>query len=187
MNNTVVQVVHANSSIDIIWIGIFGFLLIGTIVIHYFMVCCISDKAPGSKTLFDNVLKDMFWFTGSGGSLFCVIDIASRLVWVRDLCKDYPILLIIPCVLYVYAFVSVCIQMGTICIIRILCILNLTFMEETVGETLVRIVAIGFTFFGTGAVCIVYIMIDDMFSGTAMTLFTHHILPTGQCCSVKHP
>lgn len=177
---TAKNMIHATSGIDVIWILIFSFLLVSTIVIHYYMICCISDKAPGAKTLFDVAMKDFFWFTCFGGSAFCVIDVVSRFGSIRTLCQDYPSLLIVPCILYVYAFVSVCIQMGSICIIRILCILNLTFMEETLGENLIRTVAIAFTLFWSIFICVLFVVIDDIYSGTAMTLFTHNVLPTGQ-------
>ena len=78
MSVGVVKLVDATSVVDVVWIVIFGLILVGIVVVHHFMMSCIRDKAPGSKTLFDAVFKDTLWFTGFSGSAFCAIDIISR-------------------------------------------------------------------------------------------------------------
>ena len=40
----------------------------------------------------------------------------------------------ITCTLYVFAFVSICVSGGCLSIIRIVCLFNLNFMEESVGK-----------------------------------------------------
>ena len=177
--STSVYMTQETSIMYLTWIIIFSLLLISSLVMHYFMVSFISDKPPGSTTIFDLVVKDTLRFSGCGVTVFCLIDIVSRFEWVRNICRDYPTLLIIPCVLYVHSFASVCIHMGTICTIRVFCILNLTFMEDAVGEDLIRVLAIVFTLFWSIGICTLFIVIDDIYSGTPMTLFTHHVLPTG--------
>ena len=78
MSVDVQKLADATPGVDIIWIVVFSFILVGIVVVHHFMMTCIRDKAPGSKTLFDAVFKDTLWFTGFSGSVFCTIDIISR-------------------------------------------------------------------------------------------------------------
>jgi len=149
------------------------------IIIHHFMMHCIKDKPLGSKTLFDTAFKDTLWFTCFCGSVFCLIDILSRFEFIRNLCSQNPSLLTFTSLMYVFAFVSVCIHNGSICIIKIACIISLTFMEETVGETLVRVVTISFTLLVSISACLLLTYLEDINSGTAMTLLTHQVIPTG--------
>ena len=46
--------------------------------------------------------------------------------------NESPRLVALPCALYIFAFVSVCVNAGCLCIIRILCMINMTMMEDTV-------------------------------------------------------
>jgi hypothetical protein len=43
------------------------------------------------------------------------------------------------CSLYNFGFATGCASVGCICIIRIVCLVNISFMEEIIGETLVSI------------------------------------------------
>jgi hypothetical protein len=60
-----------------------------------------------------------------------------------------------------------------------MCIVNLTFMEEVLGEDIVRYGSIVVTFGSSIAACLVAVYYQDINSGTAMTLLTHQIVPTG--------
>jgi hypothetical protein len=44
---------------------------------------------------------------------------------VRRLCSTHTLLLTILCSCYYFAFISVCINTGLICIVRVMCIVNL--------------------------------------------------------------
>jgi hypothetical protein len=149
------------------------------IIIHHFMIHCIKNKPLGSKTLFDAAFKDTLWFTCFSGSVFCIIDILSRFEFIRNLCSQNFALLTFTSLMYIFAFVSVCIHNSSLCIIKIACIMNLTFMEETAGETLVRVVSIIFTLSVSISACLLLTYLEDINSGTAMTLFTHQVIPTG--------
>ena len=165
--------------IDIFWVILFTMTLFGIILVHYFMMECLKDKPLGSKTLHDAALNDLLWFTSTGGAIFCLIDIFSRFETVRHGCLEYPALLYFPCVMYFYAFVSICMHNGCTCIIKFLCIVNLTFMEESVGETLARILVIGNIVIFDASACALFWFQDDLRTGTAMTLLTNTSVPTG--------
>lgn len=167
-------------AIDVFWITLFTLNLIFIIVLHYYMWGCISDKPLGSKTLFDTAFKDTLFFTGFGGSSFCLIDILSRFETVRILCSKHPELLTVTCTWYFYAYISLCTHNGCICVIRVFCIISLTFMEETLGETMVRMMAVIFTLGVSFSTCSMLVFLDEMRSGTAITIFVHRIIQTGK-------
>ena len=47
---------------------------------------------------------------------------------------SFQIFLTFACAIYVFAFVSICVCAGFLAIIRLACIINLNFMEESIGE-----------------------------------------------------
>jgi len=164
--------------IDIVWVIIFSFILVWIILIHHFMICSIRDKPPGSKTLFDAAIKDTLIVIIFSGSVFCLIDILSRFESVRNLCIKYPGFLTFACVMYFLAFISVAIHNASMCIIKIACIINLTFMEETLGETFVRALTASFTLVVSILTCLLLVFLDEMNFGAAIILFTHQVIPT---------
>lgn len=167
-------------SIDIVWSAAFLLLTLIINVIHVYLRCYIRDKPMGMKSLHDSVFKDTIILTQMCSSTFCLVAVLSRFESVRYMFGQIPLLLTAVCVVYVFAFISVGVNNGCICIVRILCIFNMTFMEEDLGERLVRILTVGSTMVASGIACIIFFVNDDINSGTPMSLLTNSSVPTGE-------
>jgi hypothetical protein len=53
---------------------------------------------------------------------------------VRTVFTENEYLLTVPCLLYVFSFVAICVKSGCFCIVRILCMINMAQLEDTVEE-----------------------------------------------------
>ena len=69
-----------------------------------------------------------------------------------------------------------CHFLGCLCIIRFLCIKNLTFMEETVTESQVRRISRVATVFSGLAVCAAFFSFGEMKTFTPFFLMTNHMV-----------
>ena len=166
-------------SVSIAWMIIFSVLFFIINSVYYLMESYIRDKPLGSKSLHDAVFKDMLVVTQMCGSTMCSVAVLSRIAFFCQVLQDFPIVLTGFCALYISAFMSACLILGCLGIVKILCIVNLTFMEEIVGETLARILVIGTIVIFDASACALFWFQDDLRTGTAMTLLTNTSVPTG--------
>jgi len=164
---------------DVLWVIIFfSSLTITNFTLHN-AKCYIRDKPPGMKSLHDIVFKDMICVVQFAASTICMTSILSRFEIVREVLSENPFLLTVFCSIYICGFTSVCISNSCICIIRILCIIDLTFVEEHLGEPMTRACALLIPFLACTSACIICSIHNDINSGTAMTLFTGRSVATG--------
>ena len=163
---------------DIFWLGIYVSLLFIINSVLYCMNCYIRDKPL--RSLQDSVFKDTVIITQICGSIFCSVAILSRFDFVRNFLKDNPLVLTCFCTIYIFAFISIGVSHSCVCVSRILCIVNLTFMEDSLGENLARAFTVGSTMIVSGSACIVFAFHDDINTGTAFSLLTNTSVPTGK-------
>ena len=164
---------------DIFWVTAFLVLIFAISFLHIHMRCYVRDKPTGMKSLHDTIFKDTISLTQMSGSIFCAVAIMSRFELVRLFFNEFPLLRSAVCALYIFAFVSVGVNHSCICIVRILCIINMTFMEESLGERLTRMLTVGATLVTSGTACLIFFLIQDIDSGTPMSLLTNSSIPTG--------
>jgi hypothetical protein len=77
-------------------------------------------------------------------------------------------------------FAAACVTVGFICIVRIFCLRNITFVEETIGETVIRIVFVCLIVGAGIGVCTVQIVTGDVTTGTVYILVTRQTVPVGK-------
>ncbi len=162
---------------DILWLFLFTLLLFLSNLLCFIMVGSLRSKALGNQSIYDQVFQD----TSLVGNFFCswisLVVIVSRFSWFRVLISDYNFLLTIICATTTSARHAGLVFICSFCIIRILCLLKMTFLEETVGEAKVRL-----TYFtlalSTGIVVLFVLFIhDEIVSGLLLT-YTDHNAPT---------
>ena len=161
------------------WMITFSVLFLVINSVYNLMESYIRDKPLGSKSLHDAVFKDMLVVTQICGSTLCSVAVLSRIEPFCQVLKDYPIVLTSFCALYISAFMSACLIVGCLGIVKVFCIVNMTFMEESVGETRTRVLVIGAIVGFDAVACILFMIQDDIRSGTPMTLLTNTSVPTG--------
>jgi hypothetical protein len=113
------------------------------------------------------------------GSFACLICIFARFNCFKKLLFDKPNLVTVFCSIYCFSFVCLCISAGCLCITRILCIKNMSFVE-TIGEYRIRLILSTFTIFVGIIVTSIFVIVEDINSGTPLALLNFHVVPPGE-------
>ena len=122
---------------------------------------------------------DAFCFVHYSGSTFTLVAITSRFQLVTHFSADQPWFVTLICSFYCLAFVSICVHCGCLCLLRIACLKNLNFIEESVGEARVRGIMIGLSIFLAFTACTVQVISGDISSGTAYVFLTRSQVKIG--------
>jgi hypothetical protein len=122
------------------------------------------------------VLRDNIILATFSSNVFCLTLIISTF---QLQLADKPIIATSLVTFHVLAFVSLCFHGGCLAIVRIACMLNMNFMEETLGENFIRNFLIGISL--TAAIGTSYFQIvnDDMNNGPVHFLITRQTVSSG--------
>ena len=113
------------------------------------------------------------------GSVFTLTAVLSRLELVTSAAAASKPFVTVVCSLYCLAFVSVSVHSGLICVLRIVCLTNLTFVENVVGENKTRCVISVTAVTMAVTACAAQNVSGDINSGTAFAFLTRHAVTTG--------
>jgi hypothetical protein len=164
---------------DFVCLVAFAFLFLILNFLLFLIRSYITNKSPGTQSLYDIVTGDTFLFAHFSGSTFTLIAIFSRFDWIVKLSSESELFVTVVCSLYCLAFISVCVHSGCLCIVRILCLANLSFVEDVIGETRTRVSIAGLTVVLAIAACVAQILSGDINSGTAFAFLTRQAVATG--------
>ena len=162
---------------DLLWLFLFTLLLLLSNFLCFMIVGSLRNKALGHQSIFDQVFQDTFLV----GNFFCswvsLVVIVSRFSWFRILISECNLLLTLICGTTAFARHACLILTCCFCIIRILCLFRMTFLEETIGEAKVRLIYIVLTL-STGLVILFVLFINgEIVSGLLLT-YTDNKAPT---------
>ena len=94
--------------------------------------------------------------------------------------NGYPAPAVALCAVYSTVFASSCVGVGYLCVVRIICLRNITFVEESIGETTLRVVFIVVVVVSGVTVTTILIVTGDVASGTIFILITRKAVPVGR-------
>ena len=167
-------------NVNIVWIVSFTIVLITLNCLYPLIFDYIDNKPMGCKSIFDLVMKDHFKVARFTGTTYCLIALISRCPQAVGAIRDSNILAISACSVYEFAYATVCYNIACTCVIRILCLFSITFVEETIGENVVR-KTLAFSTILCGAVTVaVEIYSKDIASGISFNLLTGNFSTTGK-------
>jgi hypothetical protein len=98
---------------------------------------------------------------------------------VTSLAAESKLFVTVVCSLYCIAFISLCVHGGCLCILRLVCLTNLTFVESRIGETNTRLGIAVLTAVVATAACVAQNISGDINSGTAYAFLTRQTVDTG--------
>ena len=78
-----------------------------------------------------------------------------------------------------FGLISLCDNAGCVCLVRIVCIGRMIFIDETIGESKVRILLLTVTMLAGSGSNLAFVLVDDVTSGTAVTLLTAQLKVSG--------
>ena len=81
---------------------------------------------------------------------------------------------------YSFGFTCQCVNAGCVCVIRILCLAKMSFMDETIGEFRVRMVSLAISVTTGFAVSITFFLAGESNAGSLFTIMTGQARPSGR-------
>ena len=169
-------------SSNVIWQLSFFMLLVVIYLVNYLVVKSLKEKPLGSQSLFDSSIQDTFFVMKCYGSMSCTWCFLGRISYIQNLMNSYHVFLTLACVIYSFGLICLCVNAACLCIIRTLCIFKMTFLAETVGECRVRSISGAVTFSRGLMAAFIFVVFDDVVSGSPITLLTNELNPTGKLC-----
>ncbi len=167
-------------TLDTMWVAAFTMLLFVIILLNNLIVNSLNAKPLGKQTLFDSAIKDAFGAMKFYGTVVCLICILARFDWIRNIFTENNFLLTIACSIYSFGFTCLVVSISCLCIIRTVSILSLTFIEETVGETKVRLIANTLAIITGIFAVFIYNATGEINSGTPVALITFQTAHSGR-------
>ena len=167
-------------TLNILWLAVFSILLLSLNILFAFITKYIEDKAPGHQSLYDVVLRDNLNIAKMYGTTYCLLAILSRFQFFREVLNQNFFLANTACLLYSFTFTAVCVNLGCMCIIRTLCLISISWMEENLGEMFIRVTVTFVTLLISITACIAQFISGDLTTGTVYILLTGQTVPVGK-------
>lgn len=98
----------------------------------------IQNKPPGSQTIYDIIFCDCSRLAQIFISTVYSIAVSTRFDIVRSFFDEYPAAAAIVCLFNATVFANYCIHLGCTSIVRLACMLNLSWVEENCAEKCCR-------------------------------------------------
>ena len=124
--------------INISWLIAFSILLVALNFLYSMLIKYINDKPLGNQSLYDIVFRDTISIVQLYGTTYCLLAILSRFESISNGLSENVLLGNIACLFYAFTFTATCVHLACTCVIRTFCLINISCMEESLGETLIR-------------------------------------------------
>jgi hypothetical protein len=145
----------------------------------------LANKQPGSQTIYDIAICDLFYVHFISGSVQCFVPMVSL---IGDMSQNFSadsILSFLICAFYDFVIgCNISNLCCTICI-RMLCLTNLELVEGQLGEKLVRKVVWSVTGFCGCIFVVTGVVTGDVVTGLPMSLLINKDIPLGKSLSFK--
>jgi len=131
------------------------------------------------QTVYDLVMKEVFFGMKIYGSYICLLYMAGRFVEVRNFFLTNKTSQTIACALYFFSYTSMCLKSAILFVIRIFCVVKMSLLDETFGERKVIFVS-NLICFAAGLLAAVTLsVLGEVNSGSFKALITGEVTPSG--------
>ena len=153
---------------NILWVIVLILLTVTINILLNSITMYIANKPLGYQTIYDVVFADNLKLAKFSSSVTILVEIFSRF---ENIGKETKVALIL-CSLFFLAFVTICVYTSCVSIVRIICLLNMSFVEERFGDKGIRTALIVFSSIMSIGAFLVVIDKDEMNSGPVYSLLT---------------
>ena len=164
---------------NIIWLIALVILLIAVNILFNSVIMYIRNKPLGHETIYDVVFTDNLRLIQISISTGICIEILSRFENLRSFPIYNNYIVFVCCLLVFNAFLSFNVFSSLVCIVRIICLIKMDFIENSVGEKIVRIIISGITISLCTGSSIIVIEKGEMNSGPFHSLLSGENLQSG--------
>ena len=158
-------------NIDFIWLLAFTTELILGNTSFYMLLVCLKNKPILEQSIYDQVLVDSFLAGNLYGTWICMVVIATRFEIVRFIIHEYPLFTTTISSVTTFGRVAISICLRCLCLVRILYIYDMNFIEETLGEKKVRIMTFA-TVAASGIAALAVLIVKDEVVSGLIVLYT---------------
>ena len=173
-------------TLNFIWLIAFSVLLLKLNILCSLITKYIDDKPLGHQSLYDVVLRDNLNIAKLYGTTYCLLAILSRFNCLTETLGQNLLLGNIACLFYSFTFTATCVNLGCMCIIRTLCLINISWMEENLGEMCIRFTLMFITLIISITACTIQIISGDITTGTIYILLTGQTVPVGKSQTLQN-
>ena len=123
--------------VNFIWLLSFVLLLLVINILIDAIIRSLEEKPLGQQSEFDAAISDTCRILRLYGTMVmvCLVAITGTLETCRNFLTENRILLSVFCVMYGFSLISLCDNAGCVCLVRIVCIGRMIFIDETIGES----------------------------------------------------
>ena len=154
----------------LLWVLAFSAALLLLNFVHSKIWKCLNDKPLGLQSVFDAVLKDNLVLLRLHGSIGCLVTIVGRFSTIQNFMVENPFCLLLIILIHQFFLFFLMVHVGFLSICRVLCISNMAFVEETVGETRVRMISLAASAM-ISSICVFILWYSDNILLGAITTF----------------
>ena len=140
----------------------------------------ISSQPAGNLSLFVLMVKDIFTGIQFHSSTHCLLGMVSRLELVTATVADHRAVAVVVGTFAELVNTTTLVHLGSFCVVRILCLKYISFMEETLGERVIRLSLFCISFAAAGANCAALIASGDILNGTVYNMMTNTVSVSGK-------
>ncbi len=126
--------------INFAWILVFLFNLVCINILYPTMRHYISNLSSGSVSVYHIIARKTLISHQMTGTIFCISAITSRFDFASDYLSSNFVVIVSVCTVYEFAFITANISLGCLAIIRLLCLVNISWIEESIGELLTSLI-----------------------------------------------
>ncbi len=171
---------------DIVNIFLFSGFLMTFLILNTISVLMRKHnnvKPPSQQSTFSFVFNDLSLSFQILGSFQCSLGMISTFETFIHFLHSYLTITMSICIIYEFHYTFSCVYLIGFCIVRILCVANNSFVEETIGEKSIRYVLV-LTSSSTGVfVCSALYVNNDTTNGTIFNMLTGQtVLPGKTIC-----
>ena len=164
---------------NILWISAFSLLLFCINILYPSIRHFLSDHPSGSQSVYHVVAKNTLLTHQMTGSIYCLYSILSRFDFIVLFLNSNLKVCILISLIYEFAFSITTLSLGSLSMIRLLCLIDVSLMEETIGEFPIRVFHFGFTVIFSVLSCGVLMVSGDILSTPVYNLMTGQANPIG--------
>jgi hypothetical protein len=159
-------------SMDLFWLSAFILIFLVLNLIQFLIANSLKDKPLGSQSIFDVAQQNTFFVMQCYGSFNCLMHSFASTRKIQSILLENNSLLTLACSLNTFGFTSLSINVVCLCTTRIVCLFNLTFIEETVGELKVQLISAFVTICSAFSVTFLLFINEETNSGSLVAMLT---------------
>ena len=122
--------------INFVWVLAFSFNLVCINILYPTMRHYLSNLSSGSMSVYHTLARKTLISHQMTGTIYCISAITSRFDFAADFLSSNVFIIVCVCI----AFITTNISLGCLAIICLLCLVNISFIEESLGELLTSLI-----------------------------------------------